>query len=271
MSIALSASESDADHSPASGPRDAPDPALPKKGGVGWGGTHRHCPLSWTHASRPPLRACRAHAAVSTAGPPGAAPAPPPPWAALPQVPEGCSTGGELGRSGARPRSVVRPPCRWEAGGQQGGWRPGHKRDWCPWPCCWAAPGRSYPLGRSCGTVWGQRLEEDCPRNREGPARSSRFPPTEQGRSSPAVFLFRGQKSQKINGSKCLKYMPQERRKKKAKRVGALLYHEKTWRAGRSARELSCSFPLSHHVWGTNTRIGGDNVGLNKSTKAPKV
>ena len=47
------------------------------------------------------------------------------------------------------------------------------------------------------------------------------------------------------------------------------LYHEKTWRAGRSARELSCSFPLSHHVWGTNIRIGGDNVGLIKSTKEP--
>ena len=31
------------------------------------------------------------------------------------------------------------------------------------------------------------------------------------------------------------------------------------------ARELSRSFPLSHHVWG----IGGDNVGLIQSTKAP--
>ena len=31
-------------------------------------------------------------------------------------------------------------------------------------------------------------------------------------------------------------------------------------------RELSRSFPLSHHVWG----IGGDNVGLIQSTKTPK-
>ena len=30
------------------------------------------------------------------------------------------------------------------------------------------------------------------------------------------------------------------------------------------------STKVSHHVWGTNTRIGGDNVGLIKSTKAPK-
>ena len=50
-----------------------------------------------------------------------------------------------------------------------------------------------------------------------------------------------------------------ERRKKKAKRGGALLYHEKTWGiVNRFVRELSRSFPLSHHVWG----IGGDNVGL---------
>ena len=31
-------------------------------------------------------------------------------------------------------------------------------------------------------------------------------------------------------------------------------------------RELSRSFPLSHHVWG----IGGDNMGLIQSTKASK-
>ena len=40
-----------------------------------------------------------------------------------------------------------------------------------------------------------------------------------------------------------------------------------TWGAGRFVRELSRSFPLSHHVWG----IGGDNVGLIHSTKAPKM
>ena len=43
------------------------------------------------------------------------------------------------------------------------------------------------------------------------------------------------------------------------------LYHEKTWGGGLFARELSRSFPLSHHVWG----IGGDDVGLIQSTKAP--
>ena len=32
-------------------------------------------------------------------------------------------------------------------------------------------------------------------------------------------------------------------------------------------RELSFSFPLSHHVW----CIGGDNVGLIQSTKAPAL
>ena len=42
----------------------------------------------------------------------------------------------------------------------------------------------------------------------------------------------------------------------------ALLYHEKTWGAGRFARELSRSFPLSHHVWG----IEGDDVGSIQST-----
>jgi hypothetical protein len=51
--------------------------------------------------------------------------------------------------------------------------------------------------------------------------------------------------------------------------TGYDLYDPICTTAGRSARELSCSFPLSHHVWGTNTRIGGDNVGLNKSTKVP--
>ena len=40
--------------------------------------------------------------------------------------------------------------------------------------------------------------------------------------------------------------------------------HEKTWGRGRFVRELSRSFPLSHHVWA----IGGDNVGLIQSTKA---
>ena len=56
-----------------------------------------------------------------------------------------------------------------------------------------------------------------------------------------------------------------ERRKKKAKRGGALLYHEKTLGVGRFVREPSRSFHVSHHVWG----IGGDNVGLIQSTKAP--
>ena len=41
---------------------------------------------------------------------------------------------------------------------------------------------------------------------------------------------------------------------------------EKTWGAvNRFVRELSRSLPLSHHAWG----IGGDNVGLIHSTKAP--